>query len=327
MSGRVLVTGAVGFIGGHACRALLQSGHDVVGLDNFDPFYDRRIKEAALAELQEERGFSFVEGDIRDASLLPQVLERVDVVLHLAARAGVRPSIEDPGLYSSVNVEGTTRLLEACRTCGVRRFVFGSSSSVYGDTTEAPFPEDAPALDPVSPYAATKRAGELLCRVFQRLYGLRIAALRLFTVYGARQRPDLAIHQFTRLLTAGQPIQQFGDGSSERDYTHVDDILRGVLAAVRWTADDEPAYEVFNLGESRTIRLDYLIRLIADALGVAAKIEYLPMQPGDVQRTYADISKARAVLGYDPQVAIEDGIAQFVTWYEDTYGFEPRATA
>jgi UDP-glucuronate 4-epimerase len=327
MSERVLVTGAVGFIGGHACRALLQSQHEVVGLDNFDPFYDRSIKEAALAELQEEKGFSFVEGDIRDESLVPKLLDGVDVVLHLAARAGVRPSIEDPGLYSSVNVEGTARLLEACRNRGVRRFVFGSSSSVYGDATEAPFREDAPALDPVSPYAATKRAGELLCRVFHHLYGLRIASLRLFTVYGARQRPDLAIHRFTRLLTAGQPIQQFGDGSSERDYTHVDDILKGVLGAVRWTAPDEPAHEVFNLGESRTIRLDYLIRLIAEALGVEAKIEYLPMQPGDVKRTHADISKARAVLGYDPQFAIEDGIAQFVTWYEDTYGFESHATA
>lgn len=327
MSERVLVTGAVGFIGGHTCRALLECGHDVLGLDNFDPFYDRSIKEAALAELRQERGFSFVEGDIRDGPLLAELLEGVDVVVHLAARAGVRPSIEDPALYSSVNVEGTARLLEGCRARSVRRFVFGSSSSVYGDTTEAPFPEHAPALDPVSPYAATKRAGELLCRVYHHLYGLRIASLRFFTVYGARQRPDLAIHRFTRLLAAGQPIQQFGDGSSERDYTHVDDILRGVLGAVGWTADDEPAYEVFNLGESRTIRLDHLIRLIADALGVAAKIEYLPMQPGDVKRTYADISKARAVLGYDPRVAIEDGIAQFVTWYEDTYGFEPRATA
>jgi UDP-glucuronate 4-epimerase len=322
-----LVTGAVGFIGGHTCRALLRAGHQVVGLDNFDPFYERSIKEGALAELREERGFSFTEGDIRDEALLRELLDGVHVVVHLAARAGVRPSIEDPGLYASVNVEGTARLLEACRSRGVRRFVFGSSSSVYGDTSQAPFQEVAPALDPVSPYAATKRAGELLCRVYHHLYGLRIASLRFFTVYGPRQRPDLAIHRFTRLLAGGKPIQQFGDGSSERDYTHVDDILNGVLGAVRWTADDEPAHEVFNLGESRTVRLDHLIRLIADALGVAPKIEYLPVQPGDVRRTHADISKARAVLGYDPQVAIEDGIARFVTWYEDTYGVEPRAIA
>ena len=327
MTERVLVTGAVGFIGGHACRALLDSGYDVVGLDNFDPFYDRRIKEGALAELREKQGFSFVEGDIRDESLLPRALDGVDLVLHLAARAGVRPSIEDPGLYGSVNVEGTARLLEGCRQRGVRRFVFGSSSSVYGDTTKAPFREDAPALDPVSPYAATKRAGELLCRVYWHLYDFRIAALRFFTVYGARQRPDLAIHRFTRLLSAGQPVQQFGDGASERDYTHVDDILHGVLGAVRWTTDDEAAYEVFNLGESRTVRLDHLIELIAGALGVEAQIEYLPMQPGDVKRTHADISKARAILGYDPQVAIEDGIPEFVNWYEETYGSEPRATA
>jgi UDP-glucuronate 4-epimerase len=327
VSERVLVTGAVGFIGGHTCRALLQEGREVVGLDNFDPFYDRRIKEGALAKLREERGFSFAEGDIRDESLLCELLDGVDVVVHLAARAGVRPSIEDPGLYASVNVEGTVRLLEACRSRDVRRFVFGSSSSVYGDTSEPPFREDAPALDPVSPYAATKRAGELLCQVYHHLFGMRIASLRFFTVYGPRQRPDLAIHRFTRLLAEGTPIQQFGDGSSERDYTHIDDILKGVSGAVSWTADDEPAHEVFNLGESRTVRLDHLIRLISDALGVAPEIEYLPMQPGDVQRTHADISKARAVLGYDPQVAIEDGITRFVTWYEDTYGLEPRATA
>jgi UDP-glucuronate 4-epimerase len=211
-------------------------------------------------------------------------------------------------------------LLEACQRLGIRRFVFGSSSSVYGDSTPAPFSEDVVALEPISPYAATKRAGELLCHTFWHLYGLRIAALRFFTVYGPRQRPDLAIHRFTRLIHEAKPIQQYGDGSMERDHTHVDDILKGVLGAVEWVQRDEPAFEIFNLGESRTVRLDRLIQLIGDACGVEPMIERLPPQPGDVQRTFADISKARRVLGYEPTVAIEDGIPAFVEWYEETYG-------
>ncbi|MDH3457759.1 MAG: GDP-mannose 4,6-dehydratase [Gemmatimonadota bacterium] len=317
---RILVTGAVGFIGGHCCRALLDSGHEVVGLDNFDPFYDRAIKEQALTDLSAHSGFAFIEGDIRDEAQVARALDGVSAVLHLAARAGVRPSIEQPSLYSSINVEGTVTLLEACRRAGISRFVFGSSSSVYGDTTPAPFREDAPALDPISPYAATKRAGELACRVYTHLYGLRIAALRFFTVYGARQRPDLAIHKFTRLMHEGRPIQQYGDGSSERDYTHVDDIVKGVFGAMTWVDAEEPEFEIVNLGESRTIRLDRLIELIARASKIEPKIERLPPQPGDVRRTYADISKARAVLGYEPQVSIDDGVPAFVRWYEDTYG-------
>ena len=317
---RILVTGAVGFIGGHCCRALLDAGQDVVGLDNFDPFYDRAIKEQALSELSAHRSFSFIEGDIRDEAEVARVLDGVSGVLHLAARAGVRPSIEQPSLYSSINVEGTVTLLEACRRAGISRFVFGSSSSVYGDTTPAPFREDAPALDPISPYAATKRAGELACRVYTHLYGMRIVALRFFTVYGARQRPDLAIHKFTRLMHEGTPIQQYGDGSSERDYTHVDDIVKGVLGAMTWVDAEEPGFEIFNLGESQTIRLDRLIELIAGASGIEPEIERLPSQPGDMRRTYADISKARRVLGYEPRVSIDDGVPAFVTWYEDTYG-------
>ncbi len=322
MSERVLVTGAAGFIGSHCCSALLGSGLAVVGIDNFDPFYDRTIKEEGLRDLHDHERFAFVEGDIRDDEAVRTTLKDVDVVLHLAARAGVRPSIQDPGLFASINVEGTARLLETCRQSGVRRFVFGSSSSVYGDTTPVPFREDAPALDPISPYAATKRAAELLCRVHTHLYGARIAALRLFTVYGARQRPDLAIHRFTQLLANGLPIQQFGDGSSERDYTHVDDIVSGILAAVRWTEPDDPTYEVFNLGESRTVRLDYLIELIASILGVQPGIEISPRQPGDVEKTCADITKAGQILGYDPRVAIEDGIARFVDWYREAHGHE-----
>jgi len=316
----VLVTGAAGFIGGHCCHALLGQGWRVLGIDNFDPFYDRSLKEQALADLESRPGFSFVEGDIRDGELVERLVKETDLVLHLAARAGVRPSIEDPGLYCSVNVTGTVSLLEACRRAGVRRFVFGSSSSVYGDRTPAPFREDSPAIDPISPYAATKRAGELICRVYTHLHGFRVAALRFFTVYGPRQRPDLAIHRFTRLLAAGEAIQQFGDGSTERDYTHIDDIVDGVLGAVRWTEQPEVAFETFNLGESRTVRLDRLIVLISESLGVTPKIELRPMSPGDVQRTFADVSKARAVLGYNPRVPIEDGVRRFVEWYRQAHG-------
>ncbi|MFC1639282.1 NAD-dependent epimerase/dehydratase family protein [Gemmatimonadota bacterium] len=320
MTERVFVTGAAGFIGGHACKALLDNGYDVIGIDNFDPFYDRSIKEEVVRLLVKHPRFTLVEGDIRDSSVVSQAIEGADVVFHLAAKAGVRPSIEEPALYASVNVEGTVSLLEACRLSNVRRFVFGSSSSVYGDDTPVPFSEDAVATSPVSPYAATKRAGELMCMVFSDLYDMRIASLRFFTVYGHRQRPDLAIHRFTRLLAGGSSIQQFGDGSTERDYTHIDDILKGVLAAISWTEPDEPMHDVFNLGESRTVRLDELISLIAEALGVKPSIEMLPMQPGDVQRTSADISKAKRVLGYDPCVAIEDGIVDFTNWYRTKNG-------
>ena len=327
MTERILVTGAAGFIGGHASRALLDEGLEVVGIDNFDPFYDRKIKEQAIDTLMEHSNFRLIEGDIRDSAAVERALAGVDVVFHLAAKAGVRPSIEQPAEYASVNVEGTACLLEACRQQGVRRFVFGSSSSVYGDDTPVPFSENALATLPVSPYAATKRAGELMCGVFSDLYGMRIASLRFFTVYGHRQRPDLAIHKFTRLLAGGNSIQQFGDGSTERDYTHIDDILKGVLAAVRWTKANEPAHEVFNLGESRTVRLDALIRLISEALGVEPAIDLLPPQPGDVQRTCADISKARKILGYDPCVAIEDGIVDFVRWFEAQNGHQRSSVA
>jgi UDP-glucuronate 4-epimerase len=239
---RVTVTGAAGFIGSHVSQHLLDAGYSVIGLDNFDPFYQRSIKEEALAGLSRSLRFRFIEGDIRSPEHVAASLEGTDAVIHLAARAGVRPSLEDPVRCSSVNVVGTTTMLEACRVRGVRRIVFGSSSSVYGDDTSPPFREDASAALPLSPYAATKRAGELLCGAFSHLYGLRIASLRFFTVYGPRQRPDLAIHRFTRLLSEGRPIQQFGDGAAERDHTHVADIVQGVLGALAgpapsgWTA-------------------------------------------------------------------------------------------
>jgi UDP-glucuronate 4-epimerase len=322
---RTVVTGAAGFIGAHCCCRLLDEGFEVVGLDNFDPFYDRRAKEEGLAPLVGRPGFEFIEGDIRDPAVVQRALAGADVVIHLAARPGVGPSVEQPVAYSSVNVGGTAQLLESCRELGVRRFVFGSSSSVYGDATPPPFREDVAAVQPISPYAATKRAGELLCQVYHHLYGMRIASLRLFAVYGPRQRPDLAIHTFTHRMVVGEAIRQCGDGESERDYTHVNDILYGVLGAVRWVQEDVPALEVFNLGSSRTVTLSRLIHLISRALGVDPRIERHPPRPGDVRRTCADISKARRVLGYNPSVAIEDGIPAFVEWYRNYHGTQHPA--
>jgi len=323
---RVLVTGAAGFIGSHMAEALVARGDDVVGLDNFDPFYPRAVKEANVAALRGSPRFRLVEGDIRDRGLVSGLLDADTAIVHLAAKAGVRPSLDDPAGYASVNIEGTAVLLEAARRAGVRRVVFGSSSSVYGDTAPVPFVEDWPALLPISPYAATKRAGELLCTTFSQLYGLRIAALRFFTVYGPRQRPDLAIHKFTRLMSRGRPIPFYGDGSSERDYTWIGDIVSGVLAALDWTGAPGPAVEIVNLGESRTTSLARLVELIAAALGEGgaggrrATLERLPPQPGDVARTCADLRKAARVLGYRPTTPIEAGIPRFVRWFEEAHG-------
>ncbi|HVO35573.1 MAG TPA: NAD-dependent epimerase/dehydratase family protein [Gemmatimonadales bacterium] len=317
---RVLLTGAAGFIGSHVAEGLVARGDEVVGLDNFDAFYPRAIKEANVAALRRGPRFRLVEGDIRDATAVAALVTPETVVVHLAARAGVRPSLEEPALYASVNIEGTAVLLEAARRAGARRVVFGSSSSVYGDTAPVPFSEDWPALLPISPYAATKRAGELLCATFAQLYDLRIIALRFFTVYGPRQRPDLAIHKFTRLIAAGQPVPFYGDGSSERDYTYIDDIVGGVIAAVDWTRGPQGALEIVNLGESRTTRLDALVALIARAVGKEARLERLPAQPGDVRRTCADVRKAARVLGYRPTTVVEDGIPRFVRWFEETHG-------
>jgi len=317
---RVLLTGAAGFIGSHVAECLVARGDEVIGLDNFDAFYPRAVKEANVAGLRRAARFRLVEGDIRDPKVVGALVTPETVVVHLAARAGVRPSLEEPALYASVNIEGTAVLLEAVRRAGARRFVFGGSSSVYGDTAPVPFSEDWPALTPISPYAATKRAGELLCATFARLYGLRIMALRFFTVYGPRQRPDLAIHKFTRLIAEGRPVPFYGDGSSERDYTYIDDIVGGVRAAVDWTAAPESALEIVNLGESRTTSLDALVALIARAVGKEARLERLPAQPGDVRRTCADVRKAGRVLGYRPSTTVEDGIPRFVHWFEEAHG-------
>lgn len=323
----VVVTGAAGFIGSHLCERLLAAGHRVVGVDNFDPFYAPEIKRRNLEGALASPGFRLVEADIRDAAAVEGAVAhgaRPDVVVHLAARAGVRPSIDEPVLYSQVNLDGTTAMLEVARRLGVRRFVFGSSSSVYGNGATIPFSEGDAADRPISPYAATKRAGELLCHAYSHLYGMSVVCLRFFTVYGPRQRPDLAIHRFARLMAEGEPIPVFGDGSSERDYTYVDDILQGVEGAIRFTGERPGAFDVFNLGESRTVPLLRLVELLSAAMGVRPEIRWLPAQPGDVDRTCADVSRAAAHLGYAPAVPVELGIPRFVEWFRAERAREAR---
>jgi len=313
----VLVTGGAGFIGSHVIDRLVERGERVVCLDSFDDFYSPEVKRANIASALATGLVESVEGDIRDAELCRRAFQRGDVrsVIHLAARAGVRPSISQPALYEAVNCGGTVNLLEAARQAGsVERFVFGSSSSVYGADCEAPFREDDPAARPISPYAATKRTGELLCHVYHHLYGIPVVCLRLFTVYGPRQRPDLAIHKFTRLMTEGAPVPVYGDGTSGRDYTHVSDVVNGILAALEAPLD----FEIINIGNSRPVELNGLIELIERAMGKKARIERLPPQPGDVPVTCADITKGRRLLGYEPRTPIERGIAEFVEWYLKT---------
>ena len=312
----VLVTGAAGFIGSHLAEALLARGEEVVGLDNFDPFYERSTKEDNLAIARDHRSFRLVEGDIRDPDALSDLPDGVEAVVHLAALAGVRPSIREPERYADVNLMGTARLLRFARDRGIGAFVFGSSSSVYGNSETVPFSESDPVDRPISPYAATKKGGELLCHAATHLDGFTTLCLRFFTVYGPRQRPDLAIHKFARLLQAGRPIPMFGDGSTSRDYTYVTDILDGVVRGLDWARGEPGRHEVVNLGESRTVTLREMIEAIGDELGVDPEIERLPMQPGDVDRTWADVTKARELLGYDPRVEFRDGIRAFVRWLE-----------
>jgi len=305
----VLVTGGAGFIGSHLVQRLLASGREVTVLDDFNDYYDPSIKRANVAE-----GARLVEGDIRDAKALAAAFQtKPDAVVHLAARAGVRPSLEQPDLYASVNISGTFALLEACRRHQVRKFVFASSSSVYGDADRVPFREDLPDPRPVSPYGVSKQAGEHAVLLYHRLHGLRTSALRFFTVYGPRQRPDMAIHKFARLILDGKEVPVFGDGTSQRDYTYVDDAVGGILGALG--RDD--GFEVYNIGESRTVGLNELVALLEKSLGKSARIKKLPDQPGDVKRTYADISKAKANLGYAPSTPIEEGIAKFCEWIRE----------
>ena len=317
---RVLVTGAAGFIGSHLVEALLAQGHDVIGIDNFDPFYPRAMKERNLAEIGGRPGFTFREQDLLDVPATRSLLTPSTVIVHLAAKAGVRPSLEDPAGYARVNVTGTAALIEAARQSGVSRFVFGSSSSVYGDSTPVPFREDAVAIVPVSPYAATKRAGELLLSSVAPIYGFQAVSLRFFTVYGPRQRPDLAIHSFTRKMVEQRTITLFGNGTQARDYTYCDDIVAGVLSAIEWSATAPVGVETFNLGGNRSVGTEAMVAEIAAALGVKPKLEWAPMQPGDVQQTAADLSKSSSVLDYHPRTAFSDGIARFVHWFREAYG-------
>lgn len=314
----ILVTGAAGFIGSHLSERLLRDGHAVTGLDNLNDFYDPALKQANLAAIRATAGdrFVFRQGDLRDEVFVQATLQEggFDAVVHLAAMAGVRPSIERPLLYEDVNVRGTLHLLEAMRAAGVRRLVFASSSSVYGNNPKVPFSEADPVDHPISPYAATKKAGELLCHTWHHLYGQSIACLRLFTVYGPRQRPDLAIARFTRLIREGQPLPFFGDGTASRDYTFVDDTVAGICQAIAWTAADTAVYDIFNLGNSAPVDLATLVRLVEGAVGEPARLQRLPVQPGDVERTCADLHKSRQMLGYAPQVGIADGIARYVAW-------------
>jgi len=309
---RVLVTGGAGFIGSHLVERLLRDGHDVAILDDFNDFYDPKIKWANISALA--RDIAVHDVDLRDGEKVTELSRRgkFEAIFHLGARAGVRPSIQQPELYYDTNVSGTLHLLAGAHANGVERFIFASSSSVYGAAKKVPFSEAEHLTQTLSPYAATKIAGEFLCSTYSHLYQLRIVALRYFTVYGARQRPDLAIHQFTRKIHAGEPIDQFGDGTTRRDYTYIDDIIQGTMAALKYGG---PAFDVFNLGESETIQLKDLIAAIEKILGKKAKINRLPEQPGDMPLTSADISKARKLLGYDPKTKFEEGLPKFVDWF------------
>ena len=309
-----LVTGGAGFIGSHVCERLLHAGHAVWAFDDLNPFYDPQIKRANLRDIQSlAKPFEFIHGDLTDATAVEELFREVkfDQVIHLAARAGVRPSLQEPALYQRVNVEGTVNILEAARKTGVKKLTIASSSSVYGVNAKVPFAESDPIFSAISPYAASKLASEALGHVYHHIYGLDIVMLRFFTAYGPRQRPDLAIHKFAQLISAGKPIPVFGDGSTARDYTYVSDIVDGILACTRNTF----GYEVFNLGESQTVTLSRLIQLLEKALGQTAMLDRQPLQPGDVPITYADISQARAKLGYQPRVGIEQGIPLFVDWF------------
>lgn len=309
-----LVTGGAGFIGSNLCERLLHDGHAVWAFDDLNSFYDVVIKQRNIREIQSlAKPFTFIQGDITNRVALDELFRetKFDQIIHLAARAGVRPSLLEPALYQRVNVEGAVNLLEAARKNGVKKITIASSSSVYGVNAKVPFSEADPIFSAISPYAASKLACESLGHVYHHVYGMDVVMLRFFTVYGPRQRPDLAIHKFAQLINAGKPIPVFGDGSTARDYTYVSDTIDGILACTK----REFGYEIFNLGESQTVTLSYLIELLEKALGKKAIVDRKPLQPGDVPITFADISKAKAQLGYNPQVKIEEGIPRFVEWF------------
>ena len=312
---QILVTGGAGFIGSHLVERLAGRGDRVTILDNFNDYYSPALKRANAARALEAGDVWLVEGDIRDRALVEELFSgaNFDCIVHLAARAGVRASLADPNLYVDVNLGGTVNLLEACRRHAVSRFVFASSSSIYGCSTNVPFTEEAKTDSQASPYGATKKAGELLVGTYHHLYGIRATALRFFTVYGPRQRPDMAIHKFTRAISAGEPVTMYGDGSSARDYTYIDDIIDGVEAAV----DSPCEWEVINLGSSTPIPLCDMVEILARALGRPARIKHVEDQPGDVPITFADTTKAERLLGYSPQTDFVEGVRRFVEWYRE----------
>ncbi len=311
---RFLVTGGAGFIGSHVVdRLLAQNPARVVVVDNFDEFYDPQTKRSNIAGHIKNQAYRLIEADLRDYAALKQIFsdQHFDVIIHLAAKAGVRPSISDPRSYIEVNVNGTMNLLDLAERNGVKKFIFGSSSSVYGPNAIPPFKEETP-LAPISPYAMTKATGEMLAHTYSHLYGMQVVCLRFFTVYGARQRPDLAIHKFARLIISRLPVQIYGDGLAERDFTYIDDIMQGVMAAIGY---DATPFEIINLGESQTITVNRMLEMLENALGQKAIIEPRPPQPGDMPRTLADITKARELLNYRPTTPIEIGIKKFVDWF------------
>ena len=325
MSNTFLVTGGAGFIGSNLCDYLLLKNDKIIVIDNFNDFYDPKIKRNNIAEMKELMKVSNIpdvnliieKGDIRDTHFLTSVFSsyKIDTIVHLAAMAGVRPSILDPLLYNEVNIRGTLNLLDMCNKFAINKFIFASSSSVYGNNKKLPYSESDSVDFPISPYAATKKSGELLCHVYSQLYGINIACLRFFTVYGRRQRPDLAIYKFTKLMISEKEISIFGDGSTQRDYTYIDDIIQGIDKAITWASTGTHKYEIFNLGRSDTITLKYMVQRLEVALGVKASLKYLPMQPGDVTITYADISKSKDILGYNPSTKFDDGIVLFTKWF------------
>lgn len=322
----IFVTGAAGFIGSHVCEDFLKKGHTVVGLDNMNQYYDPEIKKANLIEIEKTadrvgQDFIFYVGDIRHQDQIRQIYQehKIGAVIHLAGLPGVRASINDPRLYTDVNQMGTINLLEEAYKLKIRDVIFASSSSVYGNNKKIPFCEDDSVDFPISHYAATKKAGEISCHVYHKVHGLSVACLRFFTVYGARQRPDLAIHKFTRLILEGKKIPVYGDGSKKRDYTYIDDIIDGVSRALEWTrASAEPRYGIFNLGESQTVSVNDLVTLLSQITGKPVDRQTLPDQPGDVEITYADISRARDILGYDPKTKLADGLVKFVEWMRNS---------
>lgn len=316
---RLLVTGAAGFIGSHFVDAAVAAGHEVVGVDNFDPAYDRASKERNLAGALSSGLFEFHEADIRERDAMRALLDPGTVVVHLAARAGVRPSFEQVAEYSDINLHGTAALARAALDAGVTRMVFASSSSVYGDGTPVPFREDAPAVEQVSPYAATKRAGELLLGALGAGTGLRVAALRFFSVYGPRQRPDLALHMFCRRMFRGEPVTLYGDGTAVRDYTYVTDVVRAIFAAAEWTASAPPGITAFNICGGTPVSLRMLVTTLAGSLGIEPDVQFAPLPPGDVLATAGDPERARTMLGHQPQTTFAEGVARFVAWFREAH--------